>query len=133
MRLTFAWTRSCMNTWGQTQTFKSLWDKVVRNLLLLSHGQATVERGFSFNKQIKVENLHERSFITQQIVDDHIKNKGGALFVPKTKDVSLSAAAARQRYMGFLDEQKRKEKKEMKRKGTMDELEQLREKKKNHG
>ena len=35
---------------------KELW-KVVKLLLALSHGQATVERGFSSNKEVMVENL----------------------------------------------------------------------------
>ena len=42
--------------------------QVVKLLLLMSHGQATVERGFSVNKEVGVENVSERSFITQRIV-----------------------------------------------------------------
>lgn len=41
---------------------------VVKLLLLMSHGQATVERGFSVNKEVAVENLKERSFIAQRII-----------------------------------------------------------------
>ena len=37
---------------GQNISYRSLW-KVVADLLLLSHGQASVERGFSVNKQIE--------------------------------------------------------------------------------
>ena len=40
-----------------------LWS-VVKNLLILSHGQATVEKGFSINHQIVVENMKEASHCT---------------------------------------------------------------------
>ena len=33
-----------------------LWE-LTKKLLLLSHGQASVERGFSINKEISVENM----------------------------------------------------------------------------
>ena len=36
---------------------------VVKLLLLMSHGQSTVNRGFSVNKEVAVENLSERSFM----------------------------------------------------------------------
>lgn len=50
---------------------------VVKLLLLMSHGQATVGRGFSVNKEVAVENLKERSFIAQRIIRDHIESVGG--------------------------------------------------------
>ena len=52
---------------GQKRSYQSLW-KVVADLLILSHGQASVERGFSVNKQLEIENLQERSFISQRLV-----------------------------------------------------------------
>lgn len=33
----------------------------MRTVLLLSHGQASVERGFSVNREIEVENIKERT------------------------------------------------------------------------
>ena len=36
---------------------------VVKLLLLMSHGQSTVNRGFSVNKEVAVENPSERSFM----------------------------------------------------------------------
>ena len=41
-----------------------LWD-LTRKLLLLSHGQASVERGFSVNKEISVENMTQLTFTAQ--------------------------------------------------------------------
>lgn len=41
-----------------------LWE-LTKKLLLLSHGQASVERGFSINKEISVENMTEQTLISQ--------------------------------------------------------------------
>ena len=38
--------------------------KVLKMLMILSHGQATVERGFSVSGKLLVENLYTESFIT---------------------------------------------------------------------
>ena len=38
------------------ESYKSLFSDVKR-ILILSHGQATVERGFSVNKEVEVESL----------------------------------------------------------------------------
>ncbi|GBL92251.1 hypothetical protein AVEN_35807-1 [Araneus ventricosus] len=38
-----------------TSKYRNLW-KVVEMLVLLSHGQATVEKGFSINRKVEVEN-----------------------------------------------------------------------------
>ncbi|KAK2174904.1 hypothetical protein NP493_768g01027 [Ridgeia piscesae] len=44
--------------------FSKLWP-FIKKLLILSHGQATVERGFSINTQLLVENLKADSFVSQ--------------------------------------------------------------------
>ena len=46
-------------------------------LPLTSHGQSIVNRGFSVNKEVAVENLSERSFIAQRIIHGHIESVGG--------------------------------------------------------
>lgn len=53
--------------------FLHLWE-VVKLVLVLSHGQASVERGFSVNKEVMVENLREHSLIAQQIIYDHVNH-----------------------------------------------------------
>ena len=105
---------------------------VVKNLLILSHGQATVERGFSTNKQLSRENLQEHSFIALRQVHDHIKSVSGAIKVEITKMIT-SDTTARQRYMAYLDKEKRKKEKQavsLKRKSLLDEIEDLKTKKK---
>ena len=50
---------------------------VVKLLLVLSHGQASVERGFSVNKEIEIENLKEQSLVAQRLICDHVKAVDG--------------------------------------------------------
>ena len=44
-------------------------------LLIRYHGQAQVERGFSVNSQLLVENLNNDSLIAQRIISDHMMQK----------------------------------------------------------
>ncbi|KAJ8032368.1 hypothetical protein HOLleu_25882 [Holothuria leucospilota] len=111
-------------------------DAIIREyvckVLLLSHGQASVERGFSFNKQLEVENLQERSFISQRHVVDHIKSVGGTLSVLVDRKLLMSAAGARQRYLAHLEDEKRKKEKEtrvLKRKVADERIKELEKKK----
>ena len=66
--------------------FDKLWI-VVSQLLLLSHGQASVERGFSVNKQMERANLCEETFVAQRIVNDHVKAVGGVMSVDLSKEL----------------------------------------------
>ena len=74
-----------------------LWS-VVRKVLVLSHGNANVESGFSVNKDILVENLTEQSMVAQRVVYDGKKAAGGVLAVSVTKGMMHSVRAARSRY-----------------------------------
>ena len=82
-----------------------------KSLLLLSHGQATVERGFSVNKEVETCNLHDRSLESLRLVCDRISNNcGGVLKVPLTKELLTSASNARSQYRLYLEnERKNKE------------------------
>ena len=51
--------------------FKELWD-TMKFLLTLSHSQASVERGFSVNKEVLVLNLKEVSLVAQCFIHDTI-------------------------------------------------------------
>ena len=107
-----------------------LW-ALVSQLLLLSHGQASVERGFSINKQMERANLCEETFIAQRLVNDHVKAVGGVLGVALTKELLASCSAARSRYAAFLEkmQQERLSSAESnKRKSTVDEIDVLRSK-----
>lgn len=62
------------------ENYVALFD-IVKILLVLSHGQASVELGFSINKEIEVENLHEHSLVAQPIICDHLRAVGVGEFV----------------------------------------------------
>jgi hypothetical protein len=79
------------------QCHKTLW-AVIKRLLTISHGQATVERGFSTNKQVSVDNLQECSFVALRQISDYIKTVNGSLNVKITKSMISSVATARQKY-----------------------------------
>ena len=53
--------------------------KVVKLILILSHGNARVESGFSINKEILAVNLLEQSLVAQRIVFEGILKEGGVL------------------------------------------------------
>lgn len=85
-----------------------LWS-VISQLLLLSHGQATVKKGFSVNRQIEVENRLENSYVAQRTVCDHIHDVGGLMNVSLSKELLRAAAGARMQYQVYLEENKKKQ------------------------
>lgn len=103
----------------------------VKKLLILSHGQATVERGFSINKEVETWNMDEETVVAQRLICDHVRVYGAVTQVPLTKELLNYCATARTRYRMYLDEEKRKKTKDeqmTKRKIAEDELEVLRKK-----
>ncbi|XP_022257363.1 uncharacterized protein LOC111089337 [Limulus polyphemus] len=122
---------SLMCTFLSESRYSSLL-KVVRMLLVLSHGQASTERGFSVNNKVEEDNLLGHSLISLRAIYDHIKYAGGIQNIIIDKSLMLAASAGRQKYHMYLDEQKHeKEKKERKRKGLLDEIDELKAKKSN--
>ena len=57
----------------------------MKQILVLFHGNAAVERSFSINKECLVENLHEDSLIAQRCVYDAVATCGGVSAVPISK------------------------------------------------
>lgn len=105
---------------------------IIKKLLILSHGQADVERGFSTNKLIEIENMKEETFVAQRVIIDHNKNESHLTKVPISKDLRLSVANARQKYVAHLEEQRKRkvtEVQQKKRKLFLDDLDELKNKK----
>ena len=84
--------------------YKKLHDKsellarwqLFRLLLCLAHGQADVERGFSVNKDMLVENMKTETFVAQRMVYDSVSSLGCAVIeVPITKSHRTSARAGK--------------------------------------
>jgi FtsZ-binding cell division protein ZapB len=117
-------------------TLKSSLDKLwscAESLLVLSHGQASVETGFSINRQVEVDNLDESSFVAQRLICDHVNVIGGIMnFDSSNKKLLVSASSARQTYLASLeDARKIKECGDMdkKRKALSEEIDELKAKK----
>ena len=66
-------------------------------LLVLSHGQASVERGFSINKQTKEIHLQTKTFVAKRITCDHDCYVGGIDHVDVTCKELLLAATRQNR------------------------------------
>ena len=76
-------------------------------MLVIFHGQAIVDCGFSVNKELEVENLQEDYVTVQRLICDHVDRVGGIANVNITTPILTSAASARQKYMAYLDDWRR--------------------------
>ena len=113
---------------ANNKSFHQLW-LVVQQVLLLSHGQATVERGFFVDKQMKTENLGCDTFEARRLVCDHVAVVGVIQNIDvKNKQLLSSCSNAGHRYRTFLEDQKKEQAKAAsagKRKAVNDEVDQL--------
>lgn len=75
------------------QSYNELWS-FSKKLLLLSHGQATVERGFSINKEVETCNMQEETMVSHRLICNYVSICGGLLNVPISKELLASAASA---------------------------------------
>ena len=117
---------------GSMKDYPELWS-MVRKLLLLSHGQASVERGFSVNKEVETWNMKSDTIIAHRLICDYVSVCGGVLKVPITKEVLNYAASARSNYRLHLEEEKKRkltEHQSQKRKLVEDEPQAFRKKRK---
>ena len=78
--------------------FANVW-KVCKIIFTLSHGQADIERGFSVNKELLIENMRQKSLVSQRIVCDQLSDYTNQLHEYKIeKKLFLSCKSARLRY-----------------------------------
>ncbi|KAK3788927.1 hypothetical protein RRG08_010176 [Elysia crispata] len=63
------------NSMNNQPQYAKAWT-IVKDLLLLSHGQASVERGFSINKECSDVNLSEKSLVARRQIKDHFNSIG---------------------------------------------------------
>jgi hypothetical protein len=103
-------------------TYKKLWN-VVQMLMLLSHGQASVERRFSFSKEIMTHNMKEQTLVAQRAVVGHAARVGGLDKMTIAKKMLLAAGSAKTSYNNYVAEEKEQNAKAQKRKALLDELE----------
>lgn len=116
---------------GNSTAYTELW-KVTKSLLLLSHGQAQVERGFSVNKETMIINMLGRTLIAKRTIRDHLSSVGGLSAITVTSGMLMAAACARSKYRAHLEEvaeEERRQKLKRKRYDEFEELEKLKAKK----
>lgn len=53
--------------------------KFVQSILVCFHGNAAVERSFSFNKNFLVENMTDKSLVAQRALHDYVNSLPGKL------------------------------------------------------
>ena len=106
-RLDVFWKNVVRDFGGSNELFNLL-----KLVFVLFHGQADVERGFSVNKEILVENLSEKSLVSQRLVWQGIQKAGGVKNVSINKSMILSARNARSLYREDLDRRKKEREEE---------------------
>ena len=77
--------------------------------MILSHGQASVESGFSINSSIMVENLQEESLVAQQLVHDSINSLGAIKNIDSiliNNEMRKSVKDANRHYEAALEKRK---------------------------
>ena len=114
------------------EQYPVLWG-ILKELLLLSHGQAAVERGFSLGKAVAKENQLPETIVKMRLVKDHIVAVGGIKHVVVTNEMLTMVSSAHQKYMEDLERKKQenaKKKTREKRKALSQEIEMQQKKRK---
>ena len=88
----------------------------VKMILILSHGNAALERGFSINSESIIENQNEKSLVALRVVYDAIKISGSITSVPITKGMMLSVRMAHTNYGNIIQLKKMKKEIKLKKK-----------------
>ena len=88
--------------------YKKLWE-LVKCLLVLSHGQAGVER-VSVNSEIMAYNFKEISVVALRVIYDHIQHSGGVLNVKIDQELRNAVKSASSQYRAELKKQQEEEK-----------------------
>ena len=80
--------------------------EVVKLVVILSHGNACVESGFSANEEMLVENMSESSFVAQRMVFRAVINEGGVSNVDVNRKMLKFVSNALSEYVKQLEKQK---------------------------
>ena len=92
---------------NKKQEYKDLWN-VFQMILVISHGQADIERGFSVNKDKAYDNMQEESFVAHRRVYHGVTSCGYELHeLPVTKQMLTLCKQSRQKYHKYRENQKK--------------------------
>ena len=102
-------------------------------MFTLCHGQAAVERGFSVNKELLVENLQQISLISRRLICDYVSDFSKPISgIPLTNEMLKSCRLAHSRYVVALEKKRNptvSQEKSLKRKLKFEEIAEVKEKK----
>nr|CAD7401699.1 unnamed protein product [Timema cristinae] len=87
-------------------------------IFTMFHGNSAVERGFSVNKECLVENMKERSLISQRSIYSMVQSVGGIKNVEFTSGMLHAARRASSKRREAIEEMKKKESEEANRSKT---------------
>ena len=85
-------------------------------VLTLSHGNSDVERGFSVNREVTVENMYEETLVARRLICQYVTDNDPAT-VPLSKNMIFSCRKSYSSYNAAL-EKKREEKQEEEKSGS---------------
>ena len=89
---------------AESKKYQHMW-KVAIFIFTLSHGQATIERGFNINKEFLIENLEKLSLKSLRIVYDELNLSGQKLHeIPIPRELIISCKEANKKYKAALSE-----------------------------
>ena len=113
------------NYFVETKRYKNL-EEMVKIGCTLSHGQASVERGFSINDDFLVENLLTETLSSLRLVYDHMyANDIKSHEIKITPALRKSVKASKQKYQNDLESKAKEERtceKTLKRKALDEEI-----------
>ena len=113
--------------------YAKLWD-VFQIIFTLSHDQAALERGFSINNKLMVENMKEESLTASRFVYDTVKSSAVHFSeIRLTPRLKRNVRAARMTYQLHLEDQKKltaESEKARKRKAVQDKIRSVESKRK---
>ena len=82
--------------------------KIVKFVCVLSHGQASIERGFNVNKEVLVVGLEKEGLVSQRLIYDQIRSMETKFHeIPITRKMILSCKGAHRRYTTSLEAKKK--------------------------
>ena len=101
-------------------SYKEVWN-IFKIVFVLSHGQASIERGFSVNKHLLVENLKTQSLIALRRIENHMSSSGKTPYdIEITKDMLRHTKEASRRYRDSLECQRKERNEDQKKLETKD-------------
>lgn len=117
----------CLAKLMDKKDFQDLWH-CVKLILILSHGNAFVESGFSVNKEMLVENMHQETLVGLRRVWDQISHLGGDVMkIDINADMLRYARSSNFRYKEAL-KKKEEEKKAAKKMAKIEMQDKMKEK-----